>query len=93
MTTSQVNVDDPGDNQQDTAQTSLHTTVPGYVAIGAFVVLLVLVALFGAVILVKVFKVKKPPEPPKVNRLNFSAYEYPTMKNEFTLPEVHLVST
>ena len=87
--TSQV---DNQDNQQDTVQHSLHTTVPGYVAIGAFVVLLVLFALFGVIILVKMFKVK-PPESQKVNHLNFSTYEYPTMRNEFTLPEVHLVST
>ena len=93
MTTSQVNIDDR-DSRQDTAQNSLHTTVPGYVAMGVVVVLLVLVALFGVVILVKVFKVKQPPlRPPKVNHPNFSAYEYPTMKNEFALPEVHLVST
>ena len=65
--------------------------MPGYVAIGAVVMLFVLVALFGVVILVKVFKVKHPVAPlelPTVNRLNFKAYEYPTMKNELTLPEV-----
>ena len=86
MTTGQID-DRDRDNQQDRAQNSLHTVVPGYVAIGAFVVLLVLVV----VILVKVFKVKQPVtplKPPKVNRLNFNAYEYPTMKNELTLPEV-----
>ena len=92
VTTGQVD-DRVGDrnNQQDSAQTSLHTAVPGYVAIGAVIVLLVLVM----VILVKVFKVKQPPpEPQKENHLNFSAaYDYPTIKNESTLPEVHLVST
>ena len=79
-TTSQV---DDQDNQQDTGQTSLHTIVPGYVAIGAVGVLLVLGVLFGVIILVKMFKVKQPPlsEPPRVNCLNFNAYEYPTIKN------------
>ena len=91
VTTTTSLVDDQ-DNQQDTIQHSLHTTVPGYVAIGAFVVLFVLFALFGAIILVKMIRVK-PPEPQNMNRLNSSAYEYPTMKNEYTLPEVHLVST
>ena len=38
MTTSQVNIDDQ-DSQQDTAQNSLHTTVPVYAAIGVVFVL------------------------------------------------------
>ena len=89
-TTSQI---ENQDNQGDTAQHNLHTLVPGYVAIGAFIVLLVLFVLFGVVIIVKMFRVK-PLEPQKVNHLNFSTREYPlTMKNEYTLPEVHLVST
>ena len=93
MITSKVNIDDQ-DSQQDTAQNSLHTTVSVYVAIGVVFIVLVVLVVLVMVILVKVFKVKRPPlEPPKVNRLNFSAYEYPTIKNEFTLPEVHLVST
>ena len=89
-TTSQI---ENQDNQEDTAQHNLHTLVPGYVVIGAFIVLLVLFALFGVVIIVKMFRVK-PPEPQKVNHLNFNIREYPlTMKNEHTLPEVHPVST
>ena len=93
MTTSQVNIDDQ-DSQQDTAQSSLHTIVSVYVAIGVVFIVLVVLVVLVMVILIKVFKVKQPPlKPPKVNHPNFSAYEYPTMKNEFTLPEVHLVST
>ena len=85
-------VNDRDTNEQDAVEHSLHMTVPGYVAIGISAVVLVLFALFGAIVLVKLFKIKTP-EPQKVNRLNFSTYEYPTVKNEFTLPEVHLVST
>ena len=75
-----------------TAQHNLHMTVPGYVAIGVSAILLVLFVLFGVVIIIKIFRVK-PTEPQRVNHLNTDTNEFPTMENEYTLPEVHLVST
>ena len=76
---------------QDTVRHNLHYIVPSYVAIGVSAVVLVLFAVFGVVITVKMFRVK--PQPKKMNypMANSSAYEYPTIKN--TLPEVHIVST
>ena len=79
----------------DTGQHNLHTTVPGYVAIGVSAILLVLFILFGVIIIVKIFRVK-PARPQRVNHLNSGSdaeNKYPTMENEYTLPEVHLVST
>ena len=79
---------------QNTVQHNLHYIAPSYVAIGVSAVVLVLLALFGVVIIVKLFRVK-PPEPQKVNHpmANSSAYEYPTIKNEHTLSDAHIVST
>ena len=64
--------------------------MPGYVAIGVSAVHLVLFVLFGVVIIVKIFRVKSS-EPQRVNHLNTDATEFPTIENEHTLPEVHLV--
>ena len=77
----------------DTEQHNLHTTVPGYVAIGVSTILFVLFVLFGVVIAITIFRVKLQPQ--WVNRLNTDSNnnEYPPMKDEYTLSEVHLVST
>ena len=77
---------------QETGQHNLHATVPGYVALGVSATLLVLFALFGVVITIKVFRVK-PPQPQRLNHLNVATNEFLMTENKDTLPEVHLVST
>ena len=73
---------------QSTAEYNLHTIVPGYVAIGAIAVLFVLFALFVVIVIIKVFRVRSQSQ--KVNPPNLNTYEYPTIKNEYTLPDVHI---
>ena len=77
----------------DTEHHNLHTTVPGYVAIGISTILFVVFVLFGVIVVIKILRVK--PQPRRANHLNTDPNnnEYPPMKDEYTLPEVHLIST
>ena len=87
-TATRPDVSPVGDDEQDTAEYNLHTIVPGYVAIGASAVLLVFIAFIGLLVIVviaKVFRAKSKPQ-----KVNLSS---PTIKNEYTLPDVHIVST
>ena len=77
---------------QSTAEYNLHTIVPGYVAIGAVAVLFVLFALFVVVVAIKVFRVRSQSQ--KENHPNLNAYEYPTIKNDYTVsPDEHIGSS
>ena len=84
-----------GDDEQDTAEYNLHTIVPGYVAIGVSTVLFVSFALFAVVIIIVILKLfRERPRPQKaVNPPNLNAYDYPTIKNDYTLPDVHIGSS
>ena len=75
------------DKEQDATQYNPHYIIPGYVAIGVSVVLLVIVV----VVIFKTYRVKSEPQP--LNRFNLSENTYPTLKNEYTLPDVHVLST
>ena len=76
------------DEDQDTAAAyNLHYILPGYVAITAFAVLFVLVALISVLVIVIAVKVFKS------QNMNLSAYEYPKIKNEYSLPDVHPAHT
>ena len=77
----------PADKEQDATQYNPHYIIPGYVAIGVSVVLLVIVV----VVIFKTYRVKSEPQP--LNRFNLSENTYPTLKNEYTLPDVHVLST
>ena len=72
----------PVDGDQDKADHNLHYILPGYVAIGACAVLIVFIGLF---VIVKVFRRKH-----KSQNMNLSAYDYPAIKNEYSLPDVHV---
>ena len=81
----------PVDKEQDATQYNPHYIIPGYVAIGVSVVLLIMVVIFGAIIVNKLIQTKS--EPQQLNRLDFNESMYPTLKNEYTLPDVHVLST
>ena len=81
----------PADKEQDATQYNPHYIIPGYVAIGVSVVLLIMVVIFGAIIVNKLIQTKS--EPQQLNRLDFNESMYPTLKNEYTLPDVHVLST
>ena len=87
-TTTRPAVSSASDKYQDTADYNLHYLLPVYVFIGVFAVLLVVIYLLVTVIAVKIFRVK-----PKSQNVNLSAYEYLAIKNEHSLPEVHVAHT
>ena len=72
-------------------QTLSQHNIAGYIAIGAVAVLLVLVVAFGTVVIVMVFQARMKSK--KQKRSPIKEYEYPTIRNEYTLEEVHVVST
>ena len=72
-------------------QTLSQHNIAGYIAIGAVAVLLVLVVAFGTVVIVMVFQARMKSQ--KQKRSPVKEYEYPTIRNEYTLEEVHVVST
>ena len=87
-TTTRPAVSSVSDQYQDTADYNLHYLLPVYVFIGVFAVLLVVIYLLVTVIAVKMFRVK-----PKSQNVNLSAYEYLAIKNEHSLPDVHVART
>ena len=86
--TTRPDISPVGNEDHDTAEYNLHYIVPSYVAIGAVAILLVLFA----IIIIKVFRVR-PHVVSKENHPNLSAYGYPTIKNDYTLPDVHIGSS
>ena len=83
----------PTDEDKDSVQYNIHSILPGYIAIGVsilLVVMLMIVIVFGAIIVNRLFQTRST-NSQKLQRLDLNAY--PTLKNEYTLPEVHVLST
>ena len=72
----------PADREVDSAGFNMHH-LPGYIALGISVVLMLLVVLL---IIFIVFRVKS--EARQVKSYNLNENAYPTLKNEYTLPDV-----
>ena len=83
----------PTDEDKDSAQYNIHSIIPGYIAIGVsilLVVMLMIVIVFGAIIVNRLFQTRST-NSQKLQRRDLNAY--PTLKNEYTLPDVHILST
>ena len=87
LSTTRAQINGPAEGTQTLSQHN----IAGYIAIGAVAVLLVLVVAFGTVVIVMVFQARMKSQ--KQKRSPKKEYEYPTVRNEYTLEEVHVVST